>query len=64
MRADRGKWNAGKGDKTMSQRMPEDRILRQGDDPRLIELLKSDAAYKLEAVTAVRTLMWRKKRQS
>jgi hypothetical protein len=24
--------------------MPEDRILRQGDDLRLIELLKSDAA--------------------
>jgi hypothetical protein len=44
--------------------MPEDRILRQGDDPRLIELLKSDAARMLETVTSVRTLMWRKRRQS
>ena len=48
----------------MRQTMPEDRILRQGDHPRLIELLKSDAAHKLETVTAVRTLMWRKKRES
>lgn len=48
----------------MRQTMPEDRILRQGDDPRLIELSKSDAARKLETVTAVRTLMWLKKRQS
>ena len=48
----------------MRQTMPEDRILRQGDDPWLIELLKSDAARMLETVMAVRTLMWRKKRQS
>jgi len=44
--------------------MREDRLLRQGDDPRLIELLKSDAARKLETVTAVRMLMWRKRGQS
>jgi len=48
----------------MRQTTREDRILRQGDDPRLIELSKSDAPHKLETVTAVRTLMWRKKRQS
>jgi hypothetical protein len=48
----------------MRQTMPEDRILRQGDAPRLIELLKSGATRKLETVTAVRTLMWRKRRQS
>jgi len=48
----------------MRQTTREDRILRQGDDPRLIELLKSDAARKLNTVTAVRTLMWRKRRQS
>jgi hypothetical protein len=47
--------------------MPEDRILRQGDNPGLIELLKSDDARKLRTVTVmtvIRTLMWRKRRQS
>jgi hypothetical protein len=48
----------------MRQTMREDRILRGGDKPRLIELLKSDAARKSETVRAVRTLMWRKRRQS
>ena len=47
--------------------MPEDRIIkwgRKGDEARLSELLKTDQALKMKTVTAVRTLMWRKKRQS
>jgi len=51
----------------MRQTMPEDRIIkrgRKGDEARLSELLKADQALKVKTVTAVRTLMWRKRRQS
>jgi hypothetical protein len=45
--------------------MPEDRIImrgRKGDEARLSELLKTDQALKRQTVTAVRTLLWRKRR--
>jgi hypothetical protein len=51
----------------MRQAMPEDRIImrgREGDEARLSELLKTDQAVKMKTVTAVRTLMWRKRRQA
>ena len=51
----------------MRQTMPEDRIIkrgREGDEERLSELLKTDQALKVKTVTAVRTLMWRKRRRS
>jgi hypothetical protein len=45
--------------------MPEDRIImrnQEGDQARLSELLKTDRALRMKTVTAVRTLMWRKRR--
>ena len=51
----------------MRQTIPEDRIImrnREGDEARLSELLKADQALKRQTVTAVRKLMWRKRRRS
>ena len=51
----------------MRQTMPEDRVIkrgREGDEARLNQLLKTDQALKMKTGTAVRKLMWRKRRQS